>query len=441
MFSFFKAPLLLGAMCWITIPGAAAAPPEPEAAHAPGRSHAHDAHDALSLREALARTEARHPLYASWRERERAAAARRVQAGLRPSPELSIEVENVLGSGRVSGVSAAETTLGISQLIERGALRESRLEAASAEQALLRDDFEIARLDQRAEVARRFVHVLSDQAQLALTREATQLAQDTLTEVQRRVRAARAPLAEESRAQVALERARLEEEHAEHELLSSRRHLAAASGSVEVDFGPAHGELLELPEVASFETLLDQIRAAPDLIRFASETRLRESELRLAQARQARPLTLGAGLRRLEERDDVGWVFSASWPLFGAARTQGQTQEAEARIAQLGPDREQAFLKQQAQLYALWQELQHARVEHEAQRDRVVPAMERALRQTEDAWRRGRYSLLELREAQSEWLAQRRHLIRSATEFHEHHLDIQRLTGARVSVLASGNPS
>lgn len=395
----------------------------------------------LTLPEALQRTEARHPLFASWRERERVLQGRRVQAALRPSPEVSVEVENVLGSGSHAGLSAAETTLGLSQLIERGALRDGRIEAATAEQALLRDEFEIARLDQRAEVARRFVHVLSDQAQLALTREATQLAQDTLAEVERRVRAARSPLAEASRAQVALERARLEEEHAEHELLSSRRHLAAASGSMEVDFGLAQGELLELPEVASFETLLVQVQSAPDLIRYASETRLRESELRLVQARQARPLTLSAGLRRLEERDDLGLVFSASLPLFGAARVQGQAQEAQARVAQLGPDRAQALLKQQAQLYALWQELQHARVEHEAQRDRVVPAMERALRQTEDAWRRGRYSLLELREAQSEWLAQRRHLIRSATEFHQHHLDIQRLTGARAPVLASGNPS
>lgn len=434
MFSLFKEParsrpLLLIAFLLVA---AAQAGQEPPPAHGPGP---------LTLPEALQRTETRHPLFASWRERERALQGRRAQAALRPSPEVSIEVENVLGSGRLSGLSAAETTLGLSQLIERGALRDRRIETADAEQALLRDEFEIARLDQRAEVTRRFVHVLSDQAQLALTREATQLAQGTLTEARRRVRAARAPLAEESRAQVALERAQLEEEHAEHELLSSRRHLAAASGSAEVDFGPAEGELLALPEVAPFEALLAQVEATPDLLRYASETRLRDSELRLMQARQARPLTLGAGLRRLEEHDDLGLVFSASLPLFGAVRVQGQAQEAQARVAQLGPDREQAFLKQQAQLYALWQELQHARVEHEAQRDRVVPAMERALRQTEDAWRRGRYSLLELREAQTEWLAQRRHLIRSATEFHEHHLDIQRLTGASAPVLASGNPS
>ena len=437
MFSSSKKPARSRPLLLIAVLYCAAAQAGQEATHAPEPERPAP----LTLPEALRRAEARHPLFAGWRERERAADGRRIQAGARPSPEVSIEVENVLGSGSLSGVSAAETTLGLSQLIERGALRDLRIETATAEQALLRDGFEIARLDQRAEVARRFVHVLSDQAQLALTREATQLAQDTLAEVERRVRAARAPLAEASRAQVALERTRLEEEHAEHELLSSRRHLAAASGSAEVDFGLAQGELLELPEVASFEALLASVQSAPDLVRFASETRLRESELRLVQARQLRPLTLGAGLRRLEERDDLGLVFSASLPLFGAARVQGQAQEAAARVAQLGPDRERVLLQQQAQLYALWQELQHARVEHEAQRDRVVPAMERALRQTEDAWRRGRYSLLELREAQTEWLAQRRHLIRSATEFHEHHLDIQRLTGARAPVLATGKPS
>ena len=46
------------------------------------------------------------------------------------------------------------------------------------------------------------------------------------------------------------------------------------------------------------------------------------------------------------------------------------------------------MLRTQAQLHEIWQELQHARVEFEAQRDRVVPAMEEALQQTRRQGRR-----------------------------------------------------
>lgn len=395
----------------------------------------------FTLAEALQRAEARHPLFANWRAQLRASEARGAQAAQRPMPDIGVEIENLLGSGAISGLSAAETTLSFSQLIERGGLRDRLIESASAAHDLLLREREIAQLELRAEVARRFVHVLSDQAQLAITQEATQLAQSTYAEVDRRVSAARSPLAERFRAQVALDRARLDEEHAEHELLSSRRHLAAATGAREADFGAAEGDLMQLPVVADAETLIAQLEATPDFLRFASDARLRESELRLAQARAMPGLRLGAGVRRLEAQDDVGLVFSASLPLFGAARERGNLQEQQARIEQLAPEREQALLKAQAQLFELWQELNHARLEFETQRDRVVPAMQQALQHTQHAYERGRYSLLELREAQTEWAAQRRRLIQSAAEYHQHLIEIQRLTGAAAPGPQNGNPS
>lgn len=395
----------------------------------------------LSLTEALQRAESRHPLIQSWRARLAAADARTLQAGMRPPPELNLEVEDVLGSGAWSGTDSAQTTLGFSQLIERGDLRDRRVEAAHAGHRHSAIQAEIALLELRAEVARRFVHVLSDQLQLGITLEATALARDTHREVVRRVEAARTPQAELSRASVTLARAEIEQEHAEHDLLSSRRHLAAATGSVEVDFGEAEGELLDLPPVADFESLLARIQETPDVLQFVSQARLRESELRLAQARRTPGLRLGAGLRRLEASDDVGLVFSASMPLFAAARQRGNVAEAEARIAQVGPDREQAWLKVQAQLHALWQELNHAGTEVQMQRERVVPAVEEALEQTLYAYKRGRYSLLELRDAQAEWAAQRRRLIQAAAEYHGYLIEIQRLTGTPAARLSSNDRS
>ena len=56
--------------------------------------------------------------------------------------------------------------------------------------------------------------------------------------------------------------------------------------------------------------------------------------------------------------------------------------------------------------------------------------MEEALKQTQYAYRRGRYSLLELRDAQAEWAVQKARLIEAATEYHGHLIEIQRLTGA-----------
>jgi cobalt-zinc-cadmium efflux system outer membrane protein len=385
----------------------------------------------LSLAEALRRAESRHPLFQSYRAQLAAAEARTRQARLRPAPELNLELEDALGSGALSGLDKA-------QMIERGGLRDRRLDARRAEREGLVTEAEIARLDLRAEVARRFIHVLSDQAQLGIAHQATRLARSTLAEVNRRVDAARAPLAERSRAQVSLARAELEEEHAEHELLSARRHLAAATGVMAPDFGALVGDLLQLPEVAAFDVLLAQMQTTPDVLLFANQARLRASELRLAQARRSTSVRVGAGLRRVEATDDVGLVLSAALPLFSRARAAGAIAENEARLAEVGPAREQAWLKAQAHLFALYQELSHARIEYEAQRDRVVPAMEEALKQTQHAYRRGRYSLLELRDAQAEWAVQKARLIEAATEYHGHLIEIQRLTGAPAP---SGSPT
>ena len=266
----------------------------------------------LSLAEALRRAESRHPLFQTYRARLAAADARTQQARLRPAPELNFALEDALGSGALSGLDSAQTTIGFSQLIERGGLRDRRLDARRAKRDGLVTEAEIARLDLRAEVARRFIHVLSDQAQLEIAHQATRLARRTLAEVDRRVDAARAPPAERSRAQVSLARAELEEEHAEHELLSARRHLAAATGVMAPDFGALVGDLLQLPEVAAFDVLLAQMQSTPDVLLFANQARLRASELRLAQARRSPGVRVGAGLRRVEATDDVGLVLSAA---------------------------------------------------------------------------------------------------------------------------------
>lgn len=168
------------------------------------------------------------------------------QARARPNPELGLLVENALGTGNHNGFDSAETTLSLGFAIEHGA-RERRGALAEADTALLTTEISIQRLDVAAEAARRFVTLLAAQQTLIDARAATKLVEETVSAVQLRVRAAKAPHAEEARAQAQLARIRLDQEHAEHELASARRHLAALWGSVEPDFGEARGDLFSLP--------------------------------------------------------------------------------------------------------------------------------------------------------------------------------------------------
>ena len=111
-----------------------------------------------------------------------------------------------------------------------------------------------------AEAARRFVRVLSNQEALSASRRATALAEETANAVQARVQAAKVPKAEEVRAQAQLARVRLDQEHAEHELASSRQRLAALWGSTQPDFADVRGDLLALPTLESFESVRARLR-------------------------------------------------------------------------------------------------------------------------------------------------------------------------------------
>ena len=87
----------------------------------------------LTLGKALALTLMHNPELKAFSLEVRVAEARQLQAGLRPNPELDVEVENVGGTGPLRGFDGAESTIQLSQLIEFGNKAEKRRKIASFE--------------------------------------------------------------------------------------------------------------------------------------------------------------------------------------------------------------------------------------------------------------------------------------------------------------------
>lgn len=391
----------------------------------------------LTLRQAIADALAGNPALASFGWRLQAQSARIDAAGQRPAPEISSQIENALGTGRTRGLDAVEATLALSQAIELGGQRERRVDAARTAIDLIDLDRKTAQLDVAAEVSRRFIHVASDQQQLQLTRLATQLAEKTVNEVRRRVTAAKSPKVELHRAEIVLTRAKIEEEHAEHELLSSRRQLAAQWGPAEARFGEVQADLFTLPPIDDYAALGPRLAASPDLLRFASEARQRDAEIRLAEAKKRSQFTVSAGVRRLQEDGDTALVAGFSIPLFAARHAQPAIAEARALRETVDADAAVARLKTGTRLFELVQELRHSITEAETLRDQVLPRMEAALKETEYAWQRGRYSYLEWVDAQRERVAVQKSLIEAAANAHLFCVEIERLTGAPLAPLAA----
>jgi cobalt-zinc-cadmium efflux system outer membrane protein len=383
----------------------------------------------LTLADAIERTLASNPDLRVYAPRLGAAQQRENVAALRPPFQLETDVEDAFGTGRASGFDTAETTVAFSQVIELGHKRDLRVGAATAGTALVDAERAVAELDVLAEVTRRFIHVASDQEHLVVTRHATELADENVEAATARVAAARAPEVELRRARVTRARVGVEQEHAEHELLSSRRMLAAMWGDTEATFDDVSADLYALPQSDGYEALVARLVDSRDFARFTSEERLRDAELRVAEAQARSNLVVRAGVRELHETDDESFVFGVTFPLFSRSRGNSEIAAARALREQTAAERDAHRVKAEAQLFQLFQELRHAITESEVLRSSVLPEMEAALEATRTAFERGRYSYLEWVDAQRELIEVQRQLIDAATNAQLYRTEIERLTG------------
>ncbi len=404
----------------------------------PAQAEPNEASTALGFNMAMVRTLENNPALVAVGYAIRARQAQLLQAGLRPNPQLGMMVENVLGTGDVSGLGGAETTLSLGWVLERGK-RERRVDAARAGVSMLEAEAEIQRLDSAAETARLFLTNLALQERLKLTDDAVALADETVVAIRKRVEAGRAPRADLARAEAERARIQLDREDIDHELRTARRYLAAQWGDTQPDFGRVDGDITRLPIPDDYPQLLARLEQNPNIARYLSERRLRDAELRLAEA-QAKPnWQLTGGIRRFERGNDVALVASINIPLAIHNRNQGRIAAASTRLAKTDADEAATRVDIETRLFALYQELLHSLHRAETLSEAIVPRLAAALLETERAYAAGRYSYLELKLVQAELLAARSAHVEASIDAHRRVIDIERLTGA--STTASGaNP-
>jgi cobalt-zinc-cadmium efflux system outer membrane protein len=354
--------------------------------------------------------------------------ARVLQAGLGPNPELTLTAENFAGSGEAKGTKLLETTLSLGQTIELGGKRGSRITVANIDRELSGIDRQARQLDVLAEVTRKFIDAVAAQQVLELSQHTRQLAQQTLSVIEKRVQAARTPLAEQSRATIALTRARIAEQQAALSLDNARHELAAMWGGDAPAFSRVNADLFLMPSLQSYEQLQSQLQASPDLLRFATEARLREAEWKLAQSQARSDLNVSAGVRHLQASGDYALVAQIAMPLPFANRNQGTIQEAQVKRDQLRVQSRAALIHAQTTLYRLYQQIHFSQEAVAQLRKEAIPQAEAAVAQTRDGYERGRFSYLELATAQQDLFELQRAAIDVAADYHRLFTELERLT-------------
>jgi cobalt-zinc-cadmium efflux system outer membrane protein len=383
----------------------------------------------LTLREALALALSENPELAAFAWQERVNEARILQAGLRHNPELGLQVEDVLGTGDFRDGREAQTTLQLSQVIELGKKRAARAEVASQSRGIMQSGYELKRVEVLGDVTQRFIRVVANQHALDLALTNRQLAADALRTVQERVTAGKGSALEERKAQVALAQGELLVEGARHELNAARKKLSASWRSTQPVFEKAEADLFARKPIPPFEGLVNRISNSPEIARWVSEKKLREAEVKLAEARRVPSVTVGGGIRRLEGPGDEAFVFSLSMPLQLFDRNQGGAAEARALLGRTEAEQKAAEVRLGMVLLGLYEEMAHDAHIMEGVQKEILPKAEDALAISREGFSQGRFSYLEVLDAQRTIFDVKQEYIRAATSYHQFLVELERLIG------------
>jgi len=364
----------------------------------------------------------------------KAAAARTRQAQQTSPLRLKAELENFVGTGSYKNIDQMETTLSLIKILESDNALTSRSDLARQQARQLLTEQDRKQLDLLTQAAEQFIHVVVDQHRLEIAKDYLRLVQRTYKIVSRRVKAGKSHVAEQRRFAINESRAEIELEHAEHELSTSRLKLTANWGETQPLFGVAEANLFDLPQIQSFETLAELIKNNPDLVRFANAERISQARLRLARSRRAANFELSAGISYFNEQDDAALAFSVSMPFGSRSQAQPKIDEMNS-LSQLDPLMyEQQRILLYTSLYEIYQELSHARTAYKVLNNKIIPEAQNAANDYEQGYKTGRFSLLELNEAQQILLDARLEAVMAAAKYHRLKIEIERLTGSALQI-------
>lgn len=350
----------------------------------------------MTLAEALDKARGSSPAVGIANAQVEAARGRQKQAGAGINPEASYEVENFSGDGPYRSMQNAESTIGLSQVIELGGKRSARRETAGRQTGAAVIRALIARADLDLAVRERFADLGAAEERLSIAQTAVERASRLSSVAQTLVDAGREPPLRLLRAQAAAAEARALLNIATAELAAGQRALAALWGGA--------ADMVDPVGPWELEQAGEQGTTAPDQTldyRLAhAEHETAEAALRLEKANSWIDVTVDAGVRRFQATDEQAFVAGVRIPIpiqnmnggaIAAARAEDRAAELQLSLA----------------LTEAARKMSDARAAFEAADARAAALENEAVRQAEEAlnlaqigYEAGRFQLIDVLDAE-----------------------------------------
>lgn len=358
---------------------------------------------------------------ALWTERNRelklaygaveGAEADRIGAAQRPNPAFSTQVGTIsrnpgVGTGGLRD-KMMDTTIGISQLIERGDKREHRMRGAQSLLDATRQDLSDTLRSQRMALRQAYYDLVLAQEKSRILEESAALYRKSVEVSQLRHRAGDIPLSELSRIRVEALRAENEARQAVNDLARAQLGLAYLIGQ-EAKAGTIRAVDGWMPIADTASGIALDIDRRPDVRAALNRVQAAEAAADLARSLKTRDITVGLSF----EHNPTGTTWannsvgvSASVPLFVNYGYEGEIRRAEANLQVARDQLEQVRAMALADAARARSDLEAAAQRSKRYEDELLAEAERAARTAEFAYKQGALGLMDLLDARRTYKA------------------------------------
>lgn len=355
----------------------------------------------LTMEAALQRALAASPRLTAAERDIGIARGQRIQSGALINPQVTYEQDNSFGSGAYRGTRSAESTLQISQMFELWGKRDARIAAGQAGLDAASIGRQAVRLEVLSETAIAFVTVLGLQRRIHILDEQIEAIDKISPLLQRRVEAGASSVAETGRAEVASALVKADRERTRSALASARRELAILMGEPAPKFAIVSGRLEATGKPPTFQSVVMAIDANPQLVRWKAVYAQRNAELLLARLKPYPDVTVSAGWRRFNDTSDNAVRLSVSVPIPVFDQNQGNILSAQESLAKTATESKANRNMLIVVAGRAYDSLQGSLQELSVLRVTAIPKARNAAEAISEGYGQGRYSLLEVLDAQA----------------------------------------
>jgi cobalt-zinc-cadmium efflux system outer membrane protein len=389
----------------------------------------------LDLNDLLRVADSGNPEIKAARAEISAAEGRLRQAGLYPNPVLEFEAEEI-PAGDI-GFSRSENTVALSQPIILGSRRSAAVSAATAEKESRVFALEQKRREVLGLVHALFVELLYFAQAEASYQQLIESAGQTLEIAKARYEARAVPEVEVLKPEVEMQTLELASRRLVSERNATSQRLDSLLGGIHVPVERIGGELpggLPDLDLNSLLRLLAE-HPQPSSARKEAEAATRRVEQAKAERFPDVSFRLAYGRNAVEDQDIVEAGLSIPLPLFD--RNQGNIMEAQALAEKAQKTVTAVENGLRADLAAAHAEYVSARDRAAVFRDRILPAAEKSFSQTQEGYRAGKRSLLDLLDAQRTLTEARLSYLAALREWNLADAEIRGVLGSRFEAPAA----